>query len=94
MSIRVGQTQGEVERVARYINGLRYDIQDEIILLNLKIVEYAYQEASRVEEKRLRKHNQKSRGRNIERGKGFPNKGGRNPKDEAEGSSIQVTQRG
>ena len=62
--------------------------------MNLNIVEDSDQETSRVEEKILRKHNQKSRGRNIERGKGFPNKWGRNPKDEAEGSSNQVNQRG
>ena len=35
LSIRVGQTQGDVERVARYINGIRYEIQDEINFLNL-----------------------------------------------------------
>ena len=42
LSIRVGHTQGGLERVARYINGLRYDIQDEFSLLNMKIVEDAY----------------------------------------------------
>ena len=72
-SIRDGQTQGDIERVARYINGLRYEIQDEISLLNLKTVEVAYQAASRVKEKLLRKHNQKSRGRNTVRGRGIPN---------------------
>ena len=55
LSIRAGQTQTDIERVAKYINGLRYEIQDEISLLNLKNVEDAYQEASRVEEKLLRK---------------------------------------
>ena len=54
-SIRAGHTQGGLERVARYINGLRYDIQDELSLLNLKIVGDAYQVASKVEEKLLRK---------------------------------------
>ena len=61
--------------------------------MNLKTVEYAYEETLRVEEKILRKWNQKSRGRNTTRGRGFPNRGGRIPKDEAEGSSSQVTQR-
>ena len=60
LHIRVGHTQGGLERVARYINGLRYDIQDELSLLNLKTVEDAYQVASKVEEKLLRKHNQKT----------------------------------
>ena len=49
LSIRDGQTQGDVERVARYINGLRYEILYETSLLNLKTIEDAYQEASRVE---------------------------------------------
>ena len=57
MSIRAGHTQGGLERVARYINGLRYDIQDELSLLNLKTVEDVYQVASKVEEKLLIKHN-------------------------------------
>ena len=38
LSIRAGQIQGDIERVARYVNGLRYEIQYEIILLNLKTV--------------------------------------------------------
>ena len=61
LSIRAGHTQGSLERVARYINGLRYDIQDELILLNLKTIEDAYQVSSKVEEKLLRKQNQKNR---------------------------------
>ena len=55
--------------MARYINGLIYEIEDEINLLNLKIVEDAYQETSRVEEKILRRHNQKNGGRSNMRGK-------------------------
>ena len=83
MSIRDGQTQGDVERVARYINGPKYEIQYEFILLNLKTVKDAYQEASRVEEKLLRKPNQKRRWINTARGRGFPNIGGRTPKNES-----------
>ena len=45
MSIRARNTQGGLERVSSYINGLRYDIQDELNVLNLKIVEDAYQVA-------------------------------------------------
>ena len=32
LNIRFGHTEGGIERVARYINGLRYDIQDELRL--------------------------------------------------------------
>ena len=31
LNIRYGHTEGGPERVARYINGLRYDIQDESV---------------------------------------------------------------
>ena len=57
-NIRSGHTEGGLERVSRYINGLRYDIQDELSLLNLKTVEEAYQVSLKVEEKLLRKQNQ------------------------------------
>ena len=57
LSIRDGQTQGDIERVPIYINGLRYEIQDEMILLNLKNVEDSYQTTSRVEQNILIKQN-------------------------------------
>ena len=60
LSIRDGHTQVGLERVARCIKGLGYDIHDEISLLILKNVEYAYQVASKVEEKLLRKQSQKN----------------------------------
>ena len=59
-----------MEKVARYINGLRYDIQDEISLLSLKTTEDAYQAGLKVEEKMLRKNNQRNRGRSLVRGRG------------------------
>ena len=81
--------QGGLERVARYINGLRYDIHDELSLLNLKTVEDACQVASKVEEKLLIKQNQKNRGKNIVRARGSPSSGGRTSKDGVEGSSSR-----
>ena len=42
LSIRARHTQGGLERVDRYINGLRYDIHDEISRLNLKTVDDAF----------------------------------------------------
>jgi hypothetical protein len=35
INIRVGYIEETPEKVARYINGLRFDIQDEINLLSL-----------------------------------------------------------
>ena len=93
-SIRARHKQGGLERVARYINGLRYDTQDELSLLNLKTAEDAYQVDSKVEEKLLRKQNQRNMGKNTIRGRGSPSSGGRTSKDGVEGSSSQSYQRG
>jgi uncharacterized protein YjbK len=43
LGIRVGHLEEDVEKVARYINGLSYEIQDENIHLSLRTFEYAYQ---------------------------------------------------
>lgn len=70
LSIRVGHAKDDMEKVARYINGLRNDIQDEINLLSLKTIEDAYQAGLKVEEKMLRKQSQMNRGRSSVRGRG------------------------
>ena len=62
---------------------MRYDIQNELSLLNLKNVEDAYQVALMIEDKFLRKQNWRNRGKDMVRGRGVPNRGGRNSKDEA-----------
>ena len=67
---------------------MRYDIQDGLILLNLKTVEYAYQVHSKVEEKLLRKQSQKNRGKNIVRGRGSPSSRGNTSKDRAKGLVV------
>jgi hypothetical protein len=41
--IRTGQRERDEEKVARYINGLRYEIQDEINMMSVRTVEDAYQ---------------------------------------------------
>jgi hypothetical protein len=43
------------EKVSRYINGLRYEIQDEINMMTVRTVEDAYQIALKAEEKLARK---------------------------------------
>ena len=96
LNIRYGHTEEGLERVFRYINGLRYDIHDEISLLSLKTVEDAYQLSLKIEEKLLRKQNRRNKVKNMVRGKGVPNKGGRTSKDEVgiSRSSSQSFQRG
>lgn len=88
VSIRVGETQDTDEKVARYVNGLRMDIQDEISILAPKRVEEAYHMALRAKEKLMRK--QSNRGRGTFRGRG--SQGGRGistaPKDGASSNST------
>eukprot|EP00253_Pinus_taeda_P002171 PITA_02171 len=74
VSIRAGQTQDTDEKVARYVNGLRMDIQDEISILSPKTVEEAYQMALRAEEKLMRKQSTKGRGGDA-RGRGSFSRG-------------------
>ena len=55
LNIRTVQREKDEEKVARYINGLRYEIQDEIIMMSVRTVDDAYQIALKVEEKLARK---------------------------------------
>ena len=91
VGISSGQIQEIEEKVARYINGLRMEIQDEISMLSLKTVDEAYQMTLKDEEKLLRK--QSARGKGIFRGKG--SQGGRGgsiaPKTGASNNSRQET---
>eukprot|EP00253_Pinus_taeda_P007419 PITA_07419 len=61
VSIRAGQTQDTDEMVARYVNGLRMDIQDEISTLSPKTVEEAYQMVLKAEENLMRKKSTRGR---------------------------------
>ena len=42
VSIRAGQFQDTLEKTARYVNGLKLEIHDEIGILSPKTVEEAY----------------------------------------------------
>ena len=55
LNIRIGQRERDEEKVARYINGLRYEIQDELSMMSVKTVEDAYQFSLKAEEKLARK---------------------------------------
>ena len=61
VNIISGHIEDTPERVARYVNGLRFDIQDELSLLSLRYVEEAYQVALKVEEKLMRRQSQKAK---------------------------------
>jgi hypothetical protein len=51
LNIRVGHQESDDEKVAKYMNGLRYDIQDEMSMVTIRTVEDAYQMALKAEEK-------------------------------------------
>ena len=57
LNIRTGQRERGEERVARYINGFRYEIQDELSMMSVRTVEDAYQFSLKAEEKLDRKQN-------------------------------------
>jgi hypothetical protein len=70
LNIRVGKKANEYEKIARYINGLRYEIQEEINIMHVSKVEYSYHAALKSKEKLARYQSQQNRGGNSSRGKG------------------------
>jgi hypothetical protein len=68
--------------VARYLNGLRYEIQDELSMLTIRTVEDAYQMALKAEEKLSRKQGQRGRGRSQPRGKAVVPERTQKPKED------------
>jgi hypothetical protein len=51
LNIRAGHRESDDEKVARYMNGMRYDIQYEMSMVTIRMVEDSYQMALRAEEK-------------------------------------------
>jgi hypothetical protein len=51
LNIRAGHRESDDEKVARYMNGLRCDIQDEMSMVTIRTVEDAYHMALKDEEK-------------------------------------------
>jgi hypothetical protein len=86
MNIRTEQREKDEEKVARFINGLRYEIQDEISMMSVRKVEDVYQFALKAEEKLARKKIQQGRGRSLapNKGKGVAHGKAHKSKDETE----------
>jgi uncharacterized protein YjbK len=63
LNIRAGHKENDEEKVSRYINGLRYEIQDEISMMKMRTVEDAYQVALKEEEKIGKKEESKEQGK-------------------------------
>jgi hypothetical protein len=93
INIRVGHRESDDEKVSRYMNGLRYDIQDEMSMMTLGNVEDAYQMALKAEEKLSRKQGQRGQGRSQARGKTITQDKNQKPKEEWKKPQTQ-TERG
>jgi len=61
VNTRAGYVQDIVENISRYMNGIRRDIQDEIIILNPRKVEEAYDISLKEEDKISRKQYNKGK---------------------------------
>ena len=68
INLREGYIEDIAEKVARYLNDLRYDIQDELSLVNPTNIDETYQYALREEERIQRRKS--TRGRFGTRGRG------------------------
>lgn len=55
LTIRSGHRELGKEKVARYVNGLKFNIQDDLGMLKIDYVEDAYQYALKVEDKLKRR---------------------------------------
>jgi hypothetical protein len=54
LNIKTGQWERDEEIFSRYINGLRYEIQDDLNMVSVRTVEDAYQFALKAKEKLAR----------------------------------------
>jgi hypothetical protein len=93
LNIRAGHRESNDEKVARYMNGLRYEIQDELNMATIRTVEDAYQLALKAEEKLSRKQSQRGRGRSQPKGKSVAQDKYQKPKDDWKKPQTQ-TERG
>jgi hypothetical protein len=64
------------------MNGLRYDIQDEMSMVTIQMVEDSYHMALKAEEKLIRKQSQRGRGRSQPRGKSVTQDKYQKPREE------------
>jgi uncharacterized protein YjbK len=73
LNIRASHRESDDEKVARYLNGLRYDIQVELSMVTIRTVEDAYYMALKAEEKLSRKKGQRgSRQKSAQRQSSCP----------------------
>jgi len=90
VNLRAGYTNDTLEKTARYVNGLRMEILDEINILSPRNIEEAYQSAVKAEEKINRKqNNRRGRGNGSGRGQSYGRE--RTATNNEEGSSSRAS---
>jgi hypothetical protein len=91
LNIRAGHRESNDEKVARYMNGLRYEIQDEINMATIRTVEDAYQLALKAEEKLSRKQSQRGEAEVSPKANQLPKINTRSPR--MTGRNLRLRQR-
>jgi hypothetical protein len=94
LNIRAGHRENEEEKVYRYINGLRYEIHDDISMITMRTMEDAYRVAMKVEEKLARKQSQRNKGKIPNRGRGIIREKFQKPKVEVGRYHSQIERGG
>jgi hypothetical protein len=86
LNIRTRKRERDEENVFKCINGLRYEIQDELNMMSVRTVEDAYQFSLKAEEKLDRKQSQRGRGKILapNKSKGVTYDNARKSNDETE----------
>ena len=74
MTLRAKMYEIEKKILVRYVNSLKYSIQDELMLITLGLVHKCFNMALKIEEKHKRKGETSSRGRGRFNGRGSFNK--------------------
>jgi len=82
LNIKAGHRESDDEKVSRYMNGMRYKIQDEMSMVRIRNVKDAYQIASKEEVKLAQNQGQRGRGRSQSRGRAVTQDRVQKPKDE------------
>jgi hypothetical protein len=95
LNIRVGHQESDDEKVARYMNGLRYDIQDEMSMVTIRMVEDAYQMALKAEEKLSRKiESEGPRQKSAQRQSQLPRTNSRSPRRNGRNLRLELERGG
>jgi hypothetical protein len=93
-NIKAGHQESDDEKVVRYMNGLRYDIQDEMSMMIIQNVQDAYHMALKAEEKLSQKQGQRGQGRSQARGKTIAQDRNQKPKEEWKKPQTQIERGG